>query len=247
MSLNHQAIAMARPGVAAMDIMGMPALTIAGCTNTLRNPANTNEYLQYPRTSFVASATAIGSIMTIRQNLLYVKASKAYPTFRDFNFSVRFSIGDTANYGATGASMFLGLINSAAAITNTNPATLTNCIGVGHNGTSGNLFIYGGGSAAFTPVDTGLLWTDALQVNWIDLVVTGISSNTTNRIAVLVQKVSGNNDTNGQSTGNKFVHVFNNTSVNFPQTLLTFSAIRTKLTAVGTVGIDLHKVKYDAY
>jgi hypothetical protein len=70
-----------------------------------------------------------------------------------FYYVCRFGIND-ATFTAS-ARMFVGLTSSIAAATNVDPATLTNCIGVGCSSDTTGLLLYYGGSAAQTPITLG--------------------------------------------------------------------------------------------
>lgn len=137
-------------GTTVPGVDGMAALTSVG-TATARTVAITNMLTRAKRLGYVSSTTA-GSLCGHYSTAAQVTTGDGSNS-GGFFYSCRFGISDAAPQ--TAARMFVGLSSSVAAPTNVDPATLTNCIGIGHKASDGNLAIYYGGSAAQPRIDLG--------------------------------------------------------------------------------------------
>jgi hypothetical protein len=91
-----------------------------------------------------------------------------------WQFYYQFFATDAAT--VANARMFVGLRNATSAPTNVDPATLTNCIGMAQRAGVTNWQLVYGGSAAQTPIDTGLPYS---QTDNYTLIVCGTSANAT--------------------------------------------------------------------
>lgn len=133
----------------APGITGFPGASISG-TATGRVVVLISPLARAIRQGYVSSAT-VGAVAGQRftQNLFGLGTDTAGGFFVQINFGC----SDAAT--VANARQFVGLQSSLAAPTNVEPATLTNCVGVGHGAADTNLKIYFGGSAAQAPIDLG--------------------------------------------------------------------------------------------
>lgn len=131
-------------------VFGMGALTATG-TATSRAVATTNMLTRMTRLGYVSAATA-GALAGAREAVAKYTTG-AGSGLGGFFKRVRFSVSDAAV--VAGARMFVGLNASTGAMTNVEPNTLTNVLGVCKLSTSNNLHIYGAGASVGTPVDLG--------------------------------------------------------------------------------------------
>ena len=150
----------ASPSTTTPDLIeGFRALTITGTLGALA-----------PFTGFNAlaainfsSAAAAGSVTTLRH-------TTAWNTDVSTNYSMasfRFFINDAAP--VANSRMFLGITNSTAALTNVDPATLTNCLGIGHNSGDTSLSIYAcGAPGTGTVTSLGANFPTAAQGKFFD-------------------------------------------------------------------------------
>lgn len=131
-------------------VFGMAVTTVG--TATARAIADTNPLTRMKRIGYVSAATA-GSLAS-----WYVAAQQytigGGSNWGGFTLLVRYGASDAAS--VSGARMFIGMRNIAAAPTNVEPSTITYCIGLAKLSTSDNLHIVYGGSAAQTPIDLGV-------------------------------------------------------------------------------------------
>ena len=130
---------------------GIPAWTAVG-TATARNWASTNLLTRQKRLGYVSVATA-GGISQLYLGAAQWSIGNAAGLGGFFGV-FRFGVSDAAT--VSGARMFIGMTSSIAALTNVEPTTLLNCIGVAQISTSANLQIVYGGSAAQTAIDLGV-------------------------------------------------------------------------------------------
>lgn len=137
-------------------VFGMNAVTAVG-TATARTVATTRMFTRLKRLGYVSAATA-GSLCGHYETLAQYTIGDG-TGLGGFYYICRFGVSDATIQ--TGARMFVGLTSAVAAPTNVEPATLTNCIGVGCGTADTNLKIFYGGSAAQTPIDLGANFPDA--------------------------------------------------------------------------------------
>jgi hypothetical protein len=141
-------------GIRAMNVTG----TIAG-----QNMASGSGKIRTQTTSTIASGTTAGSIAGLQISPLELWLSDGAGA-GGFLVEVSFGVGDSIS----DARMFVGLTTSTGAGTNVSPATLTNCIGVGHDAGETAYSLYYGGSAAQTPISLGANFpvntTDLMQI-----------------------------------------------------------------------------------
>ncbi len=130
-------------------VFGISAPTTTGFTATARAFAATTFFTRTRRLGFVTAATA-GTVGQFRAPGANVTLGNG--TLGGFHLVVTFGTSDAA--AVAGARMFMGVKTSFAG-TNVEPATLVDCIGVGHGAADTNLKLFFGGSAAQTPVDLG--------------------------------------------------------------------------------------------
>jgi hypothetical protein len=130
-------------------VFGIAAPTITGFTATARNVATTNLFTRMRRLGFVTAATA-AAVGQFRNGTGQFTLGDG--TLGGFFMVMRFGISDAA--AVAGARMLMGVAASATP-TNVEPATLINCIGIGHGAADTTMRLYSGGSAAQAPIDLG--------------------------------------------------------------------------------------------
>lgn len=149
-------------------VVGFAAPTAIG-TATARNVAATNLATRSRRLGYVSAATAgslSGHYGTTAQFTI-----GAMGGIGGFFYVCRFVVSDAA--AVSGARMFVGLRNAVAAPTNIEPSSgQTNMAGVAQIGTSNNLQIVYGGSAAQTAIDLGASFpANSLSADLYELVL----------------------------------------------------------------------------
>lgn len=131
-------------------VNGMAALTAVG-TVTARNVANFSAANRYPRLGYVSAATAgalAGHFSPVAQYCIGSQTGGS----DGFFYQCIFGASDAA--AVTGVRRFVGLTSGIVTPTNVEPSSLTNCIGLAKlSGTSNNVAIVYGGSAAQTPIN----------------------------------------------------------------------------------------------
>lgn len=216
------------PGLATVPSGdGYPPLTIAGGTATARVPAATNRFTGAPRLGYVSAATA-GSVITVRHAAPFV-VSPAGP-YGGFRHLYRFGISDAAAVAT--ARMFIGMRTVGTALTNVSPATLTNCLGVGHDAGGTTFKFYYGGTSAQAPIDTGISCNDR-SVYFHDLIITALPYEANTFHWSLRQYPDGATKADGIVTGGAAVVPQSNTL------LSPVNAMRTNNTTALSVGLDL--------
>ncbi len=143
----------APPGNAATlpGVFGFTAPTTTGFTATARNVATTNLFTRMRRLGFVTAATA-GTVGQWRVAVSQYTIGNG-SGLGGFHYIIRFGISDDAT--VADAQMFMGMAVGTTTPTNVDPATLVNCVGIGHSATDANLKLFYGGSAAQTPINLG--------------------------------------------------------------------------------------------
>jgi hypothetical protein len=147
--------------------VGFPVLNVIVASSAVA-VTTTNFFTRAVRLTYVSAATA-GSINgQYNANTSLTLGVSGTPNFGGFYYVIRFGISDSVANPRT----FVGLTSSTTAPTNIDPATLTNCIGVGQGSADTNLKIYYGGSAAQTPIDLGANFpTNTSSVDWYELTI----------------------------------------------------------------------------
>jgi hypothetical protein len=147
--------------------VGFPLLNVIIASSAVA-VTTTNFFTRAVRLTYVSAATA-GSINgQYNSNTSLTLGVSGTPNFGGFYYVIRFGISDSVANPRT----FVGLTSSTTAPTNVDPATLTNCIGVGQGSADTNLKIYYGGSAAQTPIDLGANFpTNTNSVDWYELTI----------------------------------------------------------------------------
>lgn len=128
-------------------LVGFPALTVQGTATARTTYSNSSMPLHFPRIGYVSAATA-GSFASVRTTI------QCLPEPALWAVKIRFAVTDPA--AVSGARMFAGITAVTTALTNVEPSTMVNCFGIGHGASDSNWMIYCSGSAAGTPIDTGL-------------------------------------------------------------------------------------------
>lgn len=134
-------------------VVGFLAYTVYG-TATARNCATTNLFTRMRRLGYVGSTTAgspAGARVASAQMTLGTTVGGI--NVGGFTSIIRWGISDASL--VSGARTFVGLSAQTGVISNAEPSTFTNCIGVGHGAADTTLSVYYGGSAAQTPIALG--------------------------------------------------------------------------------------------
>lgn len=225
---SHEGMIMPLPGSTDQTVIGMPGLIAAGCSAVVPTISTTPDpYFLKPRTRYVASSNGAGATMTLRH-------PAAIMTPGHFKFRCSFAIGDYSVYST--ARMFLGLTSSVSALPNANPATFTNCVGVGHNAGDTVFSIYYGGTTAQTPISTGIPCNTA-QRDVIQLTIESVDAWLTDGSIAWTLISDSNGETSGLlDTADPAV------APQFGTFLNSFNCFRSIGSGTGTVGIDLHGV-----
>ncbi len=147
---------------------GFAALTMAGGTATARAVSGASRSGRLHRMGWPTAATA-GSVLTLRQgNLGHCLIDSAMVSWR-------FKITDPAD--VTGSRMFLGSRISFAALTNVDPGTLSQGVGIGHNSGETTLRIYGSDGTLGTPLDLGANFSAlASFAGFYDFLIAGLGA-----------------------------------------------------------------------
>lgn len=135
---------------AVPGILGCAAMTATSSASGT-TVATTNSRTRMKRYSYASTATAgnIAGHYSTRADWTMGDGTR----FGGFYLKYRFAVGDATLQSV--AQSFVGISSSVAAPTNVSPATLTNCIGMGHAPGATSWSIYFGGSTAQTPVALG--------------------------------------------------------------------------------------------
>jgi len=121
-------------------------------TATTRAVATTNMFTRMRRLGIVSTA-AIGNVSSFRVAVAQFTLGNGTGLGGFFKI-IRFGISDAVVVAT--ARMALGVWSATGAMTNVEPSTLTNFIGVGHGAADANFKIFYGGSVAQTPIDLGV-------------------------------------------------------------------------------------------
>ena len=205
-----QNVAMLQPAFANKRIAMFLPINSSGTTSSVGFPilntivassavavATTNFFTRAVRLTYVSAATA-GSINgQYNSNVSLTLGVSGTPNFGGFYYVIRFGISDSVANPRT----FVGLTSSTTAPTNVDPATLTNCIGVGQGSADTNLKIYYGGSAAQTPIDLGANFpTNTSSVDWYELTIFAPPTSA-NTVYYQVIRLNTNDKASGTLTG----------------------------------------------
>lgn len=135
---------------------GMNTLTVQsnnGTTYTARNIATTNILTRMKRLAVISQSGTNATIGGVRDTVAQYTTGTG-TGLGGFHFVARFATSDAAT--VNGARTFVGLTSATTAITNVDPATITNCIGVAQlSGDATQWYIVYGGSAAQTAIPLG--------------------------------------------------------------------------------------------
>ena len=213
-------------------VLGLAAPTAVG-TATARNVATTNALTRTKRLGYVSGTTAgnlAGHYNTAAQFSLSSSGSPLGGVF----YSCRFGVSDASMQ--TAARTFVGLTSSVAAQTNVDPATLTNCIGLGHTATDANWHLYYGGSAAQSRISLGANF----PINNTDLLdITIWAPPGSSTVYIEVTRISSSGQFVYQGTLGPGTP---GTTLPAQTTLLAHRAWRTNNTAAAAVGIDVSNI-----
>lgn len=229
---NSQVCEWVPPGASTTlpGVKGFPALTTAG-TVTSRTFATTNALTLMRRLGFV-SGTTTATVVGARNATAAMWQGSGL--VGGFIFKVSFGISDAAAVAT--ARMFVGLSTSTALLTNAEPSTYTNCIGLGHGSGQTTMRLFFGGSAAQTPVDLGANFpANTLNADAYTLVLYAPTNPSTAGFLMgyYVRREGTAFTASGKITGTA------GTTLPAVATALTFNSMRTNNATALAVGIDI--------
>lgn len=209
-------------------ILGAYTLPTVTGTATVRSVTTTNLFTRMRRLGYV-SAALVGSLAGPR--VVSAQITVGGVTASGFFKVIRFGISDAVV--VSGARMFVGVSASTAALTNVEPSTFTNCVGVGNGTANTNLFLYRGGSSAQTPIDLGVNFpTNTTNTDMYELCL--FSHSTTDSVHYEVTRLNTGNVATGTLANGGGVSLPANT------TLLTYlQTIRGNNATAAAVGLDI--------
>lgn len=142
-----------RVGVAAPDVLGLPAPTVGG-TATAASIANTNKFTYTPRTEALVTTAATTAIAFYRgtNNVVSVGATQA--GLGGFRYSLTWGPATGVSNGSHRA--FAGLANITSAPSDVEPSTTASCVAMGWDAADANVqMFFNDASGNCTKVDLG--------------------------------------------------------------------------------------------
>lgn len=208
------------------------APTTTGFTGTARNAATTNYFTRTKRTGLVTAATA-NAIGLFRQSVLAGTLGDG-AGLGGFFFQITFGISDAA--AVANARMFIGAAPVNPTLTNVEPSTILNCIGVGHGAADTNLRIFYGGTTAQTPIDLGANFPANTRSTDMYRLTLHSPSNEANVVYYQVDRLNTGHTASGRLTGDAAVLPQSNTYLDMP------NCFRTNGGTALAVGLDISSV-----
>jgi len=212
-------------GTAVHSPVGVPALTSVG-TATGRNVANTNFFTQLARLGIVSAGTG-GSFAD--------QYSPAAQIWRGSSiglggFDVTINVGQSDAAVVADARGFFGLLASTSALTNVEPNTLTNMVGVGFGAADTTLKVYcNDGSGTATEVDLGTRFpAKTASVDWYQIRIFAAPNDS--KIQVEVTRVN---------TGDKTTVVLRETDLPAAGTFMGLRLFKTNNATAAAVAFDM--------
>lgn len=241
---THQAFWSPVPASNAPSVFGMPALVLAGGTATARTPS-AGIFNSTTRMGFVGTGTTAGSVLSLRSGQSWLR-SAVYSGSQGYGFWGQFAITDAA--ARANARMFFGLRSNTAALTNVDPATLTDCIGIGHNSGDTNMSIYMGGSSAAAPIPLGSGFpAQTLSTDIFDLFIASYPSGTSTGLIPDTGYVNWSVRCGSSVASGSAFYPSTGSAIYLPSTstFLGFSAFRSNGTSTGAVSLDLFGLRME--
>lgn len=136
---------------------GFSTLTAYG-TATAETWASTNLYTRSRRVGYPGTAVAGVAGGFRNTQATFTVGTGSSTTGGGFYYSVKFGIASATGFETTfisAARTFVGLSSNTTGLTNAEPSTFTNCIGVGQGAADTSWKLFYGGTAAQTPIDLG--------------------------------------------------------------------------------------------
>ncbi|AXF86626.1 hypothetical protein DTO96_102381 [Ephemeroptericola cinctiostellae] len=136
-------VPMLLPVVYAQPVAGSATVTVSGCTVTAVGTATAaslsaaSEHTSIRRIDYLVTTAATNAIASVRTTT--AQCFRGAGTVGGFDFSVIASVATGASTSTTRG--FFGLTNATAALTDVNPSTLVNMIGVGWDAGDANLSV----------------------------------------------------------------------------------------------------------
>lgn len=147
---NKTMLWQANGNATSLTVIGQAVATQG--TATTRNVANTNFFTWMRRLAYLSANTA-GSTCGIRTSALQYGRGNL-PRVGGFHFMARFGISDAS--AVAGARTFVGLTSTTAVLTNAEPSSFLNIIGLGNDSGDTNMqIIHNDGSGVATKIDLG--------------------------------------------------------------------------------------------
>lgn len=213
-------------------VLGLATPTAVG-TATARNVATTNALTRTKRLGYVSGTTA-GSLAGHYNTAAQFSLSSSGSPLGGVFYSCRFGVSDATMQAA--ARTFVGLTSSVAAPTNVDPATLTNCIGLGHTASDTNWYLYYRGSAAQSRISLGADFP-INNTDLLDITIWAPPGSAT--VYVEVTRISASGQFVFQGSVGPGTP---GTTLPATTTLLAHRAWRCNNTAAAAVGIDVSNV-----
>jgi hypothetical protein len=196
------------------------APTNTGFTGTARNSTTTNYFTRTRKTGLVSAATA-GAIGLFRQAVTAATLGNG-SGLGGFFFQITFGISDAA--AVAGARMFVGAAPTNPTLTNVEPSTILNCIGVGHRAADTNLHIFYGGTTAQTPIDLGANFPANTRSTDMYRLTLHSPSNEADVVYYQVDRLNTGHTASGRLTGDAAVLPQSNTYLDMPNCFRTNNA-----------------------
>jgi hypothetical protein len=212
----------------AHTAIGAAALTAVG-TATARNVANTNAFTWRKRLGYVSAAGAGSFAEVYSPTAQILRGGQAGVG----GFDVTIAFGNSDAVVVADARIFVGLLASTSTLTNVEPSTLTNMVGIGCEAADTNFRLYvNDGTGTATSIDLGADFpAKTSNQDWYDVRIICLQENP-NVIHVEVVRFLAN------GTCNTFTYAFT-TDLPAAGTFLGLRAFKTNNATAAAVGLDL--------
>ena len=183
--------------------------------------ANTNQFTRARRVTIPTTSTAASAGGYRFPTASFTTGSG---TTGGFYYACKFGFASATEATFVAASRtFVGMSSTTTSLTNAEPSTFLNCVGVGQGAADTTFKIFYGGSAAQTPIDTGISFTTASRDTIYELTLYS-PSNTNNYIYYTFTNLNTAATVSGTLSGNTGISLPNSTTNITPQTWRTNNA-----------------------
>lgn len=183
--------------------------------------ANTNQFTRARRVTIPTTSTAASAGGYRFPTASFTTGSG---TTGGFYYACKFGFASATEATFVAASRtFVGMSSTTTSLTNAEPSTFLNCVGVGQGAADTTFKIFYGGSAAQTPIDTGISFTTASRDIIYELTLYS-PSNTNNYIYYTFTNLNTAATVSGTLSGNTGISLPNSTTNITPQTWRTNNA-----------------------